>query len=93
MVQYPTNIYPENATFDATVADENNKIAFTFNGDIMSSALYHVFDYNTGAQVFEGASGWQDHRPIGYNGTEFSTADGYQWTEQRLCVICLCLEG
>lgn len=77
MVQYPTNIYPENATFDAAVSDDNNKIAFTFNGDIMSGVLYHVFDYNTGELVFENATMWQDHRPIGYNGTEFETDEGY----------------
>lgn len=77
MVQYPTNIYPSGTTFDASVSDDNNRVAFTFNGDIMSNALYHVFDYNTGEQVLETASGYQDHSPIGYNGTEFESARGF----------------
>lgn len=77
MVQYPTNIYPSNATFDATVSDSNNKIAFTFNGDVMTTAMYHVYNYNTGALAYSGASGYQDHRPLKFNGQEYSTDNGY----------------
>lgn len=77
VVQYPTNVYPDGITFDSTVSDDNNKIAFTFNGDFLSQALYHVYDYDTGDLVLENASGYQSHTPIGYNGTEYSTNKGF----------------
>lgn len=77
VVQYPTNVYPDGITFDSTVLDDNNKIAFTFNGDFLSQALYHVYDYDTGDLVLENASGYQSHTPIGYNGTEYSTNKGF----------------
>lgn len=77
VVQYPTNVYPDGITFDSTVLDDNNKIAFTFNGDFLSQALYHVYDYDTGDLVLENASGYQSHTPIGYNGTEYSTNNGF----------------
>lgn len=77
VVQYPTNVYPDGITFDSTVLDDNNKIAFTFNGDFLSQALYHIYDYDTGDLVLENASGYQSHTPIGYNGTEYSTNKGF----------------
>ena len=76
MVQYPTNVYPDNVCFDADVSDSNNRIAFQFNGDIMSGILYHVYNYNTGELVYDTGAMYQSHTPWAYNGQEYSTFEG-----------------
>lgn len=77
MLQYPTNVYPENIAFDSTVLDSNNTISFKFNGDILTGALYHVFDYNTGELVLTKGHVYQLRTPIVYNGQELKMADGF----------------
>ena len=67
MLQYPTNIYPDGATFDPS---EDTSISFTFNGDFCSGCLYKIYNYDTGEQISINTPviGWQDHRVIAYNG-------------------------
>ena len=77
MVQYPTNVYPDNVCFDADVSDSNNRIAFQFNGDIMTGILVHVYNYNTGALIYDTGDMYQAHNPIKYNGQEYYTANGF----------------
>lgn len=79
MLQYPTNIYPNNATFDPSVADDNNKISFTFNGDILSGVLYHIYNFDTGELVkvndyiYPSPTMTRDHEVKAYNGDLFET--------------------
>lgn len=76
MLQSPTNIYPDGATFDPSVRDSNNKISFVFNGDFFTGCLYKVYNYDTGSLVMEGVKGDQSHTSLGYNGDIVSTDDG-----------------
>lgn len=73
MLQYPTNVYPDNATFDRTSDGETNRLSFTFNGDILSGVLYKVYNYNTGALVKTGGYMPQNRKPICYNGELFDS--------------------
>jgi hypothetical protein len=77
VVQYPTNVYPENIAFDSTVLDCNNTISFKFNGDILTGALYNVFDYNTGELVLTKGYVNQLRTPIAYNGRELKMTNGF----------------
>ena len=76
MLQSPTNIYPDGATFDPSVRDSNNKISFVFNGDFFTGCLYKVYNYDTGSLIMEGVKGNQSHTSLGYNGDIISTDDG-----------------
>lgn len=76
MLQYPTNVYPADATFDANVNDNTNRIGFTFNGDIFTGMLYKVYNYDTGEFVKDGAWMDQTHVPLGYNGDYKESATG-----------------
>lgn len=76
MLQSPTNIYPDNATFDPSISDSNNKISFIFNGDFFSGCLYKIYNYDTGSLVMEGVKGDQSHISLGYNGDIISTNNG-----------------
>ena len=77
MLQYPTNVYPADATFDANVNDDTNRIGFTFNGDIFTGALYRVYNYDTGSFVKEGVIEMlQSHSPRGYNGDQIWSDPG-----------------
>lgn len=75
MLQYPTNVYPDGATFDSAVDDDNNKISFIFNGDICSGCLYKIYNYDTGEEIniTTPVIGYQDHRPIAYNNDTVSS--------------------
>lgn len=82
MLQYPTNLYPDGATFDPSVLDDKNKITFTFNGDILSGVAYKIYDYDTGEiirvdnKLYPQRQINADHTPIKYNGETLSTT-GY----------------
>lgn len=78
MLQYPTNVYPDNATFDSAVDDDNNKISFIFNGDICSGCLYKIYNYDTGEEIniTTPVIGYQDRRPIAYNNDTVSSGTG-----------------
>lgn len=76
MLQSPTNIYPDGATFDASVSDSNNKISFIFNGDFFSGCLYKVYNYDTGSLVKSGSIGLQSRVPSGYNGDTITSENG-----------------
>lgn len=68
MLQFPTNVYPQNVAFDPTVADDNNDLKFMFNGDILTSISWKICDYATGEEV-ENAHRVNGARlPLGYNG-------------------------
>ena len=79
MLQYPTNVYPDGATFDAMLNNSDNQIRFSFNGDIYSGALYRVYNYDTGEMVKEGVLSFlqpSPHKPKGFNGDEIVTETG-----------------
>lgn len=83
MLQYPTNIYPNNATFDPSIADDNNKISFTFNGDFLSGVLYHIYDFDSGelvqvgGNIYPSPSMEQTHDVKAYNGELFDTGTDF----------------
>ena len=80
MLQYPTNVYPDGATFDALLQNDDNKVEFTFNGDFFTGALYKVYNYDTGELVKTGAIGNGDQTANGYNGSDIKYQDvfGYE---------------
>lgn len=67
MLQFPTNVYPQNVAFDA-----NNQQSLTcvFNGDILTSVWYKAYDYYSGSLVSTSyrKSGQGARQAIGYNG-------------------------
>lgn len=65
MIQYPTNISPENVAIVPT----RKEIAFTFNGDILSSVTYQIRDYDSGEVVHSSMGANNDFTPLGYNGS------------------------
>lgn len=77
MLQYPTNVYPNGATFDSAVSDDENKISFIFNGDICSGCLYKIYNYDTGQQIAlsNPVIGLQNHSPIGFNGDTIESSN------------------
>ena len=80
MLQYPTNVYPDGATFDALLQNDDNKVEFTFNGDFFTGAVYKVYNYDTGELVKTGAIGNGDQTANGYNGSDIKYQDifGYE---------------
>lgn len=67
MIQYPTNVYPQNQAIDASVPNFTEK--FVFNGDYLSGLWTRIFDYDTGEMVRE--DWYRDNNlPIVYNGDE-----------------------
>lgn len=53
MIQYPTNVKPSNYAFDAAKQTGESVIEYTFNGDILTHAIYQIFDYETYEKVYE----------------------------------------
>lgn len=76
MLQYPTNVYPDGATFDALLQNEDNRITFTFNGDIYTGALYKIYNYDTGEFVKDGELLLQSRIPQGFNGDDKASDAG-----------------
>jgi hypothetical protein len=76
VLQFPTNVYPQNVAFDPTVTDGRNHLSFTFNGDILTTASFNIYNYLTGelaAYSFYATTGrvaWH------YNGEQVSFEDG-----------------
>ena len=71
MIQYPTNVAPQNRSIDATGV---NHIIYTFNGDYLMAAYYKVINYDTGEAEFTSLQMNNDSSPIGYNGYQISSA-------------------
>lgn len=76
MLQFPTNIYPQNVAFDPTVADDKNKLKFVFNGDILTTANFKIYNYATGEFVSASWYATENGEPWRYNGQEVSFANG-----------------
>lgn len=76
MLQFPTNVYPQNVAFDPTIVDSNNRVWFIFNGDILTTANFKIYDYNTGEMVSESHYATQNRTPWRYNGEEVTFANG-----------------
>ena len=76
MLQYPTNVYPDGATFDALLQNDDNKIKFTFNGDYYTGALYKIYNYDTGEFIKNGEMLLQSREPQGYNGDDIASDAG-----------------
>ena len=72
MIQYPTNVTPQNRSIDATGV---NHIIYTFNGDYLMAAYYKVINYDTGEAEFTSLQMNNDSSPIGYNGYRISSAN------------------
>lgn len=76
MLQYPTNVYPDGATFDALLQNDDNKIKFTFNGDYYTGALYKIYNYDTGEFIKNGEMLLQCRRSQGFNGDDIASDAG-----------------
>lgn len=76
MLQFPTNIYPQNVAFDPTVTDGRNHLSFTFNGDILTTASFKVYNYLTGELVAHSFRATTGRVAWHYNGEQVSFADG-----------------
>lgn len=76
MLQFPTNVYPQNVAFDPTVVDDNNRLKFIFNGDILTTAHFKVYNYMTGELVRASFYATPEGKPWHYNGEEVSFANG-----------------
>lgn len=78
MLQYPTNVYPEDIAVDG--GGNNRYISFTFNGDILSTAAYRIYDYATGDVATMGHLINDSRLPLCYNGDtvnfNYSTING-----------------
>lgn len=74
MLQFPTNIFPQNIAIDPTWNDtyehKRNRLSFVFNGDILSSVTYRVYNYTT-KQVAKTAYVANDRQALKYNGEQF----------------------
>ena len=70
MLQYPTNIYPENVAFDRDISDSNSRLSFRFNGDILTYGIFNVFDYLTGELVMSSFNENSDRSAWKYNGEQ-----------------------
>ena len=76
MLQYPTNVYPDGATFDALLQNDDNKIKFTFNGDYYTGALYKIYNYDTGEFIKNGEMLLQSRESQGFNGDDIASDAG-----------------
>lgn len=76
MLQFPTNVYPQNVAFDPTVVDENNRLKFVFNGDILTTAHFKVYNYMTGELVATSFYATPEGEPWHYNGEEVFFVNG-----------------
>lgn len=49
MIQYPTNVYPNDIAIDPDkITNGSTYVSFTFNGDILSNIIYRFYNYRTG---------------------------------------------
>lgn len=71
MLQFPTNFHPDNESID-TVIDDSFTVSFTFNGDAMYGAIFHVYDYKTGEMIDTFSQFSNNYRPTQYQGDTFS---------------------
>lgn len=70
MLQYPTNVYPQ----DTAIADAVRPyMYFTFNGDILTTVWSRFYDYNSGELVADVPSGATPRTPQAYNGERILT--------------------
>lgn len=75
MIQYPTNVSPQNTAIDATNTADTH-ITFTSNADYLSYVRYRIFEYDTGKMVVNKINYKTDFLPLGYNGYKISTSFG-----------------
>lgn len=86
MIQYPIDFYPDGHTFDPTFysSQNNNKISFTFKGDVLLSYHWKIYDYDTEELVsanykVSGNSGTLT--PLSYNNGSISIENAFVNTE------------
>lgn len=94
VLQYPTNVSIDNQTIDYSVAGV--PFEWTFNGDILSTIIFIMKDYNTGEQIgnYDGYSWYQEEdyfMPLAYNGDTvtsrvYPVSAGNDYTVQMLLV-------
>lgn len=66
MLQFPTNVYPQNIAVDIT---RDYLMSFEFNGDILSNIFIKEYDYSSGDLIrSRWEAGSESRLPIGYNG-------------------------
>lgn len=70
MLQYPTNVYPQDTAIAAAVSP---RMYFTFNGDILTTVWSRFYDYNSGELVADVPSGATPRTPQAYNGERILT--------------------
>lgn len=76
VLQFPTNIYPQNVAFDPSISDENSTIRFVFNGDFLTTVSSRVYNYMTGELLYEAYSAPPTRQPKYYNGETVEYMNG-----------------
>lgn len=81
MLQFPTNVYPQNTAIDIST-DEVIR-SFTFNGDRLTWVYSQIYDNETGEQkVYSYVPNDGDGKPFAYNGeTVTVSSSAYQLLE------------
>ena len=97
MLQYPINFYPDGHTVDPSGAQAQKTISFTFKGDILRSAHYRVYDYDTEEVV---AGNFIEYsNPERYNNETINNSELIDLTyfpingEHRYVLQCLLTQG
>ena len=70
MLQYPINVYPDKTAFDSTDSNYYRGLKFTFQGDVLSSVFWRVYDYTTGEIVSQNKIYGEEMMPLCYNNGE-----------------------
>lgn len=97
MLQYPINFYPDGHTIDPSGAETQRTIRFTFKGDVLQSAHYKVYNYDTEELV---ATDFDEFNDGAYNGVTISNNRIFNNTsifpinrEYRYVIQCLLTQG
>lgn len=97
MLQYPINFYPDGQTIDPSGSETQRTIRFTFKGDVLQSAHYKVYNYDTEELV---ATDFDEFNNGAYNGATISNNRIFNNTsifpinrEYRYVIQCLLTQG
>lgn len=67
MLQHPINVYPDKTAFATADSNYYRGIQLTFQGDMLSSLYWRLYNYDTGAIALENKIYGEQMRPICYN--------------------------
>ena len=72
MLQYPIKVYPDHTAFDPRESDYYKGIKLTFQGDMLSSLWWKLYDYDTGSLIFQNKTYGTQMTPLCYNNEQIS---------------------